>query len=270
MFKYALSVLALLALALGAPLFAAQAQNFDSIPAGNDNAPTEAQPAAQAQPAAPAPAPATTGGCQDDPRLEGELLAIMASDKPVSPPITVTPETFINLDPEVLARLSGQMIICPNNPVLKSGKPMRKVVAPFEVIWDNLRKAAIAGDEARVKQVLTSYTAAPKTTEEIANLRGIVDLNDKTKQALYKAAGIAIPSVSGGRVIDFYTVLGGKPSDKKTVYVLGADSVPEEFQGDENKNLRESSIFILLGRLASHNAMNELGNSFRRLGIDVK
>lgn len=159
MFKHALSVLALLALALGAPLFAAEAQNFDSIPAGNDSAPTEAQAAAPAQPAA---APAAKGECGDDPRLVDNLLEIMQSDKPVSPPITVTPETFINLDPEVLARLNGQMIICPNNPVLKSGKPMRKVVAPFEVIWDNLRKAAIAGDEARVKRILTSYTARPR------------------------------------------------------------------------------------------------------------
>ena len=71
MFKHALSVLALLALALCAPLFAAEAQNFDSIQAGNDSAPTEAQVAVPAQPAA---APAARGECGDAPRLESELF----------------------------------------------------------------------------------------------------------------------------------------------------------------------------------------------------
>lgn len=244
MFKHALSVLALLALALGAPLFAAQAQNFDSIPAGNDSAPapTEAQVAVPAQPAAAA---AAKGECGDDPRLEGELLEIMASDKPVSPPITVTPETFINLDPEILARLGGQMVICPNNPVLKSGKPMRKVVAPFEVIWDNLRKAAIAGNEARVKQILTSYTAAPKTTQEIVNLLVDVDLEEKSKAALYKTAGMGISKVTGGQVIDFYTVLGGKPSDKKTVYLSWATEPPQKFTEEDNKEIMDNHVFLL-------------------------
>lgn len=269
MFKHALSVLALLALALGAPLFAAQAQNFDSIPAGNDSAPTEAQVAVPAQPAA---APAAKGECGDDPRLEGELLEIMQSDKPVSPPITVTPETFINLDPEILVRLGGQMIICPNNPVLKSGKPMRKVVAPFEVIWDNLRKAAIAGDEERMKQVLTSYTAAPKTTQEIVNLLSPVDLDDKTKAALYKAAGMGISKVTGGLVIDLYTVLGGKPSDRKTVYMTHKDNIPEDLAGEDNKEIRDNYVF-LLGRnelFTSQDMVKSYIASLGRLGINAQ
>lgn len=253
MFKHALSVLALLALALGAPLFAAQAQNFDSIPAGNDNAPTEAQVAA--------PAPATTGGCQDDPRLEGELFEIMATDKPVTPPITVTPETFINLDPEVLARLSGQMIICPNNPVLTSGKPMRKVVAPFEVIWDNLRKAAIAGDESRVKQMLTTYTAAPKTTQEIVNLLAPVDLDDKTKTLLYKAAGLAFSKDSTAWVIDFYIVLGGKPSDTKTARLIYGKKIPEQSSD-------EGYIFVL--GVTNSGLKDAYRNRLGRLGVKVE
>ncbi|MBD5646072.1 MAG: hypothetical protein HDQ89_00065 [Desulfovibrio sp.] len=268
MFRQLFPSLALLALMLTAPLAAAQAQNFDAIPADGASAAAQSQPAAPATPAVPS----GTGACQDDPRLEGELLAILASDKPVSPPITVTPETFINLDPEILARLAGQMIICPNNPVLKSGKPMRKVVAPFEVIWDNLRKAAIAGDEARVKQVLTSYTAAPKTTEEIVNLLADVDLDEKVKNSLYKAAGMGISKVTGGQMIDFYTVLGGKPSDKKIVFMSNREDpsrLPEKFSADSenHKELMEKYVFFLGKYSYGSQHKGSYIDSLGRLGI---
>lgn len=269
MFKHALSVLALLALALGAPLFAAQAQNFDSIPAGNDTAPDPTENQAPVPPQ-PSPAQAAKGECGDDPRLEGELLEIMQSDKPITPPLTVTPETFINLAPEILARLGGQMVICPNNPVLKSGKPMRKVAAPFEAIWDNLRKAAIAGDEARVTQILTSYTAAPKTTQEIVNILAPVDLDDKVKAALYKTAGINLSKNTGGLMTDFYAVFGGKSSDSKAVYLLGGSDYPKEFSGEDNEELRKGYIFLFNISPSSNSTRAEYADSLRRLGVNTR
>ena len=259
MLRHLFAAPALLALALVAPFCAAQAQNFDAIRADGGKA-------AQAQ---PAPASAAQSGCQDDPRLEGEILTIMQSDKPVSPPIVVTPETFINLDPEILARLGGQMVICPNNPVLKGGKPMRKVVAPFEAIWDNLRKAAIAGDEARVKQVLTSYTAAPKTTQEIVNILAPVDLDDKVKAALYKAAGMSLSKNTGGLVIDFYTVFGGKPSDAVPVYLTYQNSYPKEFSGEDSEELRKGKIFLLNMAPNSSSTRAEYVEALRRLGVNT-
>lgn len=201
----------------------AKAQNFDSMENAAALQPEAATQSPQKQP----------GDCGDDPRLETELLNIMQSSTPINPTITVTPETFLNMDSEILQVLAGQMIICPNIPVLKSGKPMKKVPADFKGIWDNLRKAAIAGDESRMKQILTGFTAKPKTTREIVNMLSSVDLDDATRKTLYKAAGIELPqNAKESLIIDFYKALGGKPDDKTFVLVHSSYSYPkrEEYE----------------------------------------
>lgn len=161
----------------------ANAQNFEAL---------EAEQPAAAQP--PVKTQTKAGDCQDDPRLETDLLAIIESKEPITPPITVTPDTFINMDPDLLQVLGGHMIVCPNIPVLKSGRPARKVETDFEVIWDNIRKAAIAGDEAKMKALLTSYRAAPKPTKEIIGLLAPIGLEEKIGKKLYMAAGLEFPS----------------------------------------------------------------------------
>lgn len=188
----------------------AKAQNFDSMKDASASQPEAATQLSHKQ----------TGDCGDDPRLETELLNIMQSSTPINPPITVTPETFLNMDSEILQVLGGQMIICPNIPVLKSGRPMKKVPADFEGIWDNLRKAAIAGDESRMKQILTGFTAKPKTTREIVNMLSPVDLDDTTRKTLYNSAGIELPkNAKDSLIIDFYKALGGKTDDKTFVLI---------------------------------------------------
>lgn len=195
---------------LGSLAMGANAQNFEAL---------EAEQPAEAQ--APPKSQAKAADCQDDPRLETDLLAIMEAKEPVTPPIRVSPDTFINMDPDLLKVLGGQMIICPNIPVLKNGRPARKVETDFEVIWDNIRKAAIAGDEAKMKTLLTSYRAAPKPTKEIIALLAPIGLEEKTGKKLYTAAGLEYPTKKNGgyfpRLIDFYKVLGGKASDQLPV-----------------------------------------------------
>lgn len=219
--------LILTVLFVGCFAVATQAQNFDSIE-------QKAEPA-QAAPTQAPPAQAA-GDCQDDPRLETELMSLLQATEPINPPVTVTADTFINLDPDVLKALAGQMIICPNTPVLKSGKPARKVVADFEIIWDNIRKAAIANDEARVKELLTSYRAKPKPTEEIITLLAPIGLDDKTRQILYKTAGLQLAKEEGdSRLIDFYKVLGGRVADKTPVIITQSGSLKAE----EKTNYKE-------------------------------
>lgn len=224
----------LLAAALCLTPLGAQAQNFDAIAtdrpadtatgtsgAGPDKGPDKAadKAANAAGGAATAPASSAAGGdqCGDDPRLANEMFAIMQSDAPITPPITVTPETYLILEPEVVARLNGQMIICPNIPVLRNGKTVKKVPVSFDAVWNALSRAAVTRNEDRVKQLLATFTARPMNTAEILKLFATIGLDQKARELLYRAAGL--PVSSNGWFIDFYRALGGKAADKKMVLI---------------------------------------------------
>lgn len=241
----------LLAAALFLTPLGAQAQNFDAIAtdrpadtatgtsgAGPDKGADKAANAAGG--AATAPASSAAGGdqCGDDPRLANEMFAIMQSDAPITPPITVTPETYLILEPEVVARLNGQMVICPNIPVLRNGKTVKKVPVNFDAVWNALSRAAVTRNEDRVKQLLATFTARPMNTAEILKLFATIGLDQKARELLYRAAGLPVPSDDDAVFIDFYRALGGKAADKKMVLInqfaaeasSELDAVAEEYQ----------------------------------------
>lgn len=232
----------LLAAALCLAPLGAQAQNFDAIATDRP-----ADTAAGTSGAGPDKG-ADNSQCGDDPRLANEMFAIMQSDAPITPPITVTPETYLILEPEVVARLNGQMIICPNIPVLRNGKTVKKVPVNFDAVWNALSRAAVTRNEDRVKQLLATFTARPMTTAEILKLFATIGLDQKAKELLYRAAGLPVPDGDKAVFIDFYRALGGKAADKKMVLInYSKTNVSSELNAvAEEYQRKKEDIHVLL------------------------
>lgn len=231
----------------------AQAQNFDSISVENVVAAPVAQP--------------TPDGCGDDPRLVTDIISIMSSNEPVSPPVTVTPATYMELDADVLTRLAGQMLICPDNLVLKNGKPMKKIVADFELIWDKIRKAAIVNDFETVKKIMAGFVATPKTAQEIALLFARVDMEEKIYTALYKAAGLAVPREDTlCYLIDFYIALGGSSSEKATV-VMSTHNITKEEKSEFKDDIKEVVFVEKVTHITDR--LPYIGGKAKALGLAV-
>lgn len=207
---------------------AANAQNFDSL----NKAPAEP---AKTQAAA-------TDNCVDDPRLVSEIVNIMDSTTPINPPITITPETYLTLESEVANRLAGQMIICPNIPVLKNGKPAKKVLIDFEPIWQAIQNAAAKEDMESVARYVNGFMAKPKSIQEITMLLVPFQLEEKKKEALYKTAGVEMYQGNKPRfdldVLDFYIRLGGKSSEDAVLLITSQllDSL-EQYKDEFKKNV---------------------------------
>lgn len=232
------------AMAISLFAFQANAQDFDSL---------EQQPAPVQE--------KTSDVCKDDPRLETELVEIMESTSPVQPAITVMPETYLNLDSDVLKRLAGQMIICPNNPVLKNGKPSRKVVIDFEPVWQAIQVAANKGDWGTVKNYFDGFTVKPKSTEEIVTMLAPVQQDKKIVEALFKAGGIAMgKGYWQPEIVDVYSRLGGKPSDRRAVVL----SVIEVRDKDGYLEKYKDAIFLPVGSSIRYSI-----DKLKRMGINT-
>lgn len=201
----------------------ANAQNFDAL-----NNETKDSPKTQS---------ASANDCKDDPRLETDIVAIMDSSTPVNPPITVTPETYLSMDGDIIKRLAGQMVICPNNPVLKSGKPAKKIVIDFEPVWQAIQTAAAKGDMETIEKYVNGVIVKPKRTEEILTMLSPLQLDDKKKEALYKASGMQLGKYP--EIIDFYSRMGGKPSDEAIVILSTTKLNDNEIEGYKEKYKKE-------------------------------
>ena len=227
----------------------AQAQNFDSLPEPETDTP--APPPATAAPEAK--------GCGDDPRLVN-IAELMSGSAKVSPPLTLAPETFLTLDQEVLDTLGGQMTVCPNNPVLKSGKPMKKVAINFEPLWDQIRKAAINNDFEKVKTLATSFVVNPKEPKDIPPLFSRIDMDEKRLKDLLAALGIQERVNELPLEADIFIALGGKSTAKTDAYFLD--------NGDHfNETNREklASKGILLSGIRYICTFSATNDTFRRV-----
>lgn len=208
---------------------------------------------------------APANDCKDDPRLETEIVTIMDSNTPVNPPITITPETYLSLDGEIIKRLAGQMVICPNNPVLKSGKPMKKISMDFEPVWQTIITATAKNDMDSAEKYMNSVLVKPKYIKEILNLFTPIRLDEKKIEELYKRVGISYPEKSAA-VVDFYNFMGGKPIDD-AIIILSRNPVDlDEYKEKYNKDvyhLQEKDINIGF----TDGTINT--NRLKSLGIEV-
>lgn len=220
-------------------------QNFDEI------APTEKQSKLAADTPAPVKSKAS-GDCQDDPRLETDIIEIMETSEPVKPLLTVTPETFLNMDDEVVTALGGKMLVCPNNPVLKSGKTMKKIQMDFAPLWANIRKAAADENVAQLKKLLDNFRALPMSSAEIVNLAVPLNMDEGVAKKLFSAAGMEMSENSDypNCVIEFYTLLGGKATDNPLVYV---DAYLDPKTMDKIKEENKDEVIFMIGQIAGSN-----------------
>ncbi len=154
----------------------AQAQNFENV-------------TPQQSPAAAATTP-TAKVCQDDARLL-ELGTLLENPAKISPSLTMTAETFLSLDQEVIKALGGKLIICPNNPVLKNGKPLKKLALKPDTLMQLINEKVRAGDFEGVKQISLTYVIAPIQQNEIASLLTPLPYDGEVLTNTLKALGMS-------------------------------------------------------------------------------
>ena len=107
--------------------------------------------------------------CTDDERL----LEIdqWIGKGPMKPLVTVTPEYFMEMNESVRESISsGQMMICPNIPVLKKGIPSKKVEVPFPLILEKINEAITDNNSESIKILKRSYKASAIPAKDIVNL----------------------------------------------------------------------------------------------------
>jgi hypothetical protein len=230
----------------------AAAQNFEAVPesAPPDQAPTMSE----------------TSGCVDDPRF-ASIAEIMAGSAPVSPPLTVTPETFLNMDPEVVTALGGQMIICPDNPVLKNGKPMKKITVDFEYVWDKMRRAAMQNDFEAVKNLAQAFVVKAKEPKDIPPLFTVTQMEKQTVEKLYQALGIVFyrdGSTYYPMPADIYIALGGRSTVKAEVYYCNYLASPEQREKFSGSTI---IVNVHIGGDAVSQTYKVIGNKLRALGV---
>lgn len=252
------------------------AGEFEAIDLGK---PGISQKKEGAKPQAPtATGKADTAECADDPRLETEIVEIMETDDPVIvPPITVTPETFISMEPEVLAKLAGQLVICPKNPLLKSGKPLRKVEVDFPILWEQIQKAVLAGDEGKIKTLLMNFSSKPLPPLDIVNLLNMPPFDKEKSEFLYKAAGMN-PEAPFKTSVDFFNLTGGRAVEKALILIDAPSSKPTLFPKDEepieiSKWKKEHNIdapVIGLPSVNSSEAASYIINTLHGSGLEVQ
>jgi hypothetical protein len=240
----------------------AQAQNFESL----------AEPESVTPVPAPVPAPAASSiqsGCGDDPRFYESLVEILASKAPVSPPMTVTPETYLNLDKEVVERLAGQMTICPNIPVLKSGQFMKKVAIDFEPLWDKIRQAAMDNDMDTIKILSQSFIAKPKDPQEITLLFGGAPLEHDSMIKMYKTLGIRESSSYDSTncknyfsLADIFLAFGGRSTVKTEVHFIYGG-----IRNDQQEKLPKGSIILFLPQISGYCTGALIGDKLNALGL---
>lgn len=214
-----------------------------------------------AKPEPPAPVaiaqPAPT--CVDDPRLNSDLLDILAQDAPVvRPPLVITAETFIQLNDTVRKKLAGNAMICPGIPYQSDGTPGGRIEISFPVLWRELLKAAYVKDEGRIRTLMSTYHSKPMKPMEVVALCTKIPLNSETGPFLYKAAGLEpgnFPSV-----IDFFIATGGRSSEQIPAHIENVRDVRREImeraaKGEQAVVTRD--IFSDWGRRWSTEALEE-------------
>lgn len=133
-------------------------------------------------------APAKAAGCADDERLL--TIGQWLGGPPQNPPVTISPETFILMDQEIVVLLGGQAVVCPNVPLLKSGKTLSKITVPFDLLWNQLQTAAIRGDAETVTRLQGTFKAAALPPDKVVELAADIGLNDAAGRTLFKGLGL--------------------------------------------------------------------------------
>lgn len=153
--------------------------------------------------------------CGDDPRLASALRDLVKEPAKITPPLTITPETWLDMDTEFRNLLGGNATICPGIPVLKSGKLLRKPELEFNTLWVALRNAAQRKDKETVKWIFSNFKAKPMTVTEIVKTVESPLMTEEGQKLLCEVIGVV--NNDNTLILDFYSALGGAPTDKTAV-----------------------------------------------------
>lgn len=102
--------------------------------------------------------PARADDCADSVSQE-DLVSSLEQES--SAPITVSPKTFIRLQPEIRKALSGRLRICPSIPLNERGEPYTRLKMDFADIWEAFEIAANAGDWEEAQFIANAVQANP-------------------------------------------------------------------------------------------------------------
>lgn len=234
-------------------------QNFDSVaadePQKNDPTQTREIPAnTQA-----------SGECKDDPRLEGAIVEILQSDTVIKPPLTISPETFLGMNPEVAVRLGGQAVICPNNPIMKNGQAFKKVEVDFTPLWNAILMAAATEDEAAIKNYLKNFRAKAMPTSEVIKLIGRIDIDGNQAEKLCKLMGIQYDKNNKPYLVQIYSYLGGKANDNIPVYLSDGDFNNEW----RDKTIKETGGKVIFLEHLGFEGSGRIVNPLRSAGVNA-
>jgi hypothetical protein len=184
--------------------------------------------------------------CKDDPRMYTikTIINQLEAGEAIKP-IKLTPYTFLNLSPQVRNALGDNVMVFDDNCVpyqIYQGNPAKKITIAFEDLSNFMHHAAIRGDSKALNMVVSSFRAAPKTTDEAVVL--VSSLNWTTaaidtlyKEGLFHAVGqenyyhkdemkICNGFTAMPTSIDLFALIGGSVSDRvKTSFEIDNSSL---------------------------------------------
>lgn len=177
--------------------------------------------------------------------------------------LTLTPASFIRLQPEIRKAFGQRLTVCPQIPLNAKGKPYTKLRLDFPDIWDAFEIAVNNGDWEQAQFIADSVQANPLPPEAFVSLL-TVPLWDQGNMA--KAAQIlgAAAHVDGWRffLLDAFQTLGGKTTATGDVVWSDNPAALEEAR-TRAEALEKSAIFTPYSGKYQKEAVFSLG----RLGL---
>lgn len=220
----ALTTIALLAAMAGPAL----ALNLEK--AGIEDPAKESGQTAKPTKADPAPS-ADVKKCVDDERLAS--IEEWAGKGIKGQKVTVTPETYLSLDPEIRGAIgSGEVVVCPNIGIKKGGLPIRKIEVPFYSLMTELKNAAESDKpDAALRALVKTFKAAPLPPEEVKDLAlQRLSWDEKIGKKIFSVLKLVeyVPNSWRSPAILLFTALGGRASEKKSVIIASYQFKPED------------------------------------------
>lgn len=182
----------------------------------------------------PAPAPAVSD-CQDDPRLDDLNALITEAQKgPLANKVTLSPERFFKLRPQIIEAIGyPNIIVCPNISIV-AGIPSQPVPVDFFELLKKYEWAMRADDMNEIKRLRNTFSAAPMPAQAAASLGAMVRGGDEEARQWVKKVGVRgqkygfSGKTMGLLYLDLFHAFGGKIDGDPAKVVVLVDNGPCE------------------------------------------
>jgi len=178
----------------------------------------------------PAQAPVAVSDCQDDPRL-ADLNAVIAEAQkgPLAQKLTLTPERYANMRPQVLQAIGdGNILICPDISIV-AGIPSQAVAIDYSTLLKKYEWAIRNNNQKELQRLRATFKAAPMPAQAVASLATYV--RGGTEEALLWAKALQIrPRGEKNKMyllyIDLFKGMGGHIKGDPAKVIVLVDYVP--------------------------------------------